>query len=345
MPDNPFSISFGREPGSAVSRMAQTSVIEESFSAQNPPVMAYMLTGVRGSGKTVLLTELSNRFRKQKDWIVIDLNPERDLLQSLGAALCNQAGLASVFQKAKLNLSLFGLGIEVDGIPPITDPEIAIDRMLEQVDKKKKKVLVTIDEVTSNAHMKVFAASYQIFIRHHLPLFALMAGLYENIDHLQNEKSLTFLHRTPKVKLEPLNTGAMADRYEELLRIDREKALEMARLTKGYPFAFQTLGYYCYREKALYTQILPKVRQALEEYVYRKIWSELSANDKRLVVAISESESGRVKEVREIAHMKGNEFTPYRERLIRKGIIQSEQYGYISFTLPFFDVFVKENSR
>lgn len=34
----------------------------------------YMITGVRGSGKTVMLTDISKHFRKDKDWIVIELN-------------------------------------------------------------------------------------------------------------------------------------------------------------------------------------------------------------------------------------------------------------------------------
>lgn len=41
--------------------------------------------------------------------------------------------------------------------------------------------------------------------------------------------------------------------------------------------------------------------------------------------------------------MTSNQFTPYRTRLIRKGIISGEVYGVVKFELPLFDQFVLEN--
>lgn len=62
--------------------------------------------------------------------------------------------------------------------------------------KSGKRLLVTIDEVTNNDFMKVFAGSFQIFVRQDLPVFLLATGLYENIDELQNEKTLPFIPGT-----------------------------------------------------------------------------------------------------------------------------------------------------
>ncbi len=70
-----------------------------------------------------------------------------------------------------------------------------------------------------------------------------MTGLYENIHNLQNEKTLTFLYRAPKIILEPLNYTAMIAKYKQIFSCDKEKAQEMAVLTKGYSYAFQLLGY------------------------------------------------------------------------------------------------------
>ena len=68
-----------------------------------------------------------------------------------------------------------------------------------------------------------------------------MTGLYENINSLQNEKSLTFLYRAAKIELKPLNLRTIAENYHSKLSVDEETALKMARLTKGYSFAFQVL--------------------------------------------------------------------------------------------------------
>ena len=45
-----------------------------------------MITGVRRSGKTVMLTDISKHFKNEKDWIVIELNPDRDMLQGFASA-------------------------------------------------------------------------------------------------------------------------------------------------------------------------------------------------------------------------------------------------------------------
>lgn len=56
----------------------------------------------------------------------------------------------------------------------------------------------------------------------------------------------------------------------------------MAVITKGYAFAYQVLGKYVWesKEKAVTEEILLKFDEALERYVYDKIWSELSDTDK-----------------------------------------------------------------
>lgn len=84
---NPFSLSFGIRPAELIERPVQAEEIMESFLSEYANQRTYMITGVRGSGKTVLLTELSARFRERKDWTVIPLSPESDMIHSLAAKL------------------------------------------------------------------------------------------------------------------------------------------------------------------------------------------------------------------------------------------------------------------
>lgn len=239
MNQNPYTVIFGKEPSQIISRSAQASLIIDTFCSDPPVQQIYMITGVRGSGKTVFMTEVSKKIRQMEEWIVIELNPERDLLNSLAAKLSSENVLAQIFQKAKINLSFFGFGLEIAGTAPVTDIETALTKMLESLKKHGKKILITIDEVTSSPEMRVFASAFQIFIRQELPLFLLMTGLYENINELQNERSLTFLYRAPKLELKPLNIGTIANNYRQTFRIDEESALRMAKLTRGYSFACQ----------------------------------------------------------------------------------------------------------
>lgn len=240
---NPFTLTFGKSPLELVERPLQTMEIVDTFTAETVNQQMFIITGVRGSGKTVMMTEIARRLREREDWVVIELNPATDLLQGMLAKLNSNKVCAAIIKSAKIDLSFFGFGVAIDGVPPLTDTETAIITILEKLKKQDKRLLITIDEVTNNDYMKVFAGSFQIFVRQDLPVFLLATGLYENIDELQNEKNLTFLFRAPKIQLKPLNQQAVMNKYKNIFQIDQDVAKQMAELTRGYPFAFQVLGY------------------------------------------------------------------------------------------------------
>lgn len=210
---NPFSLDFGREPYEMIPRLLLTDDLVRSFTAEYPSTHVSIITGVRGCGKTVFMTSICKRFQQEKDWVVVELNPDRDLLQNLAARLSEEKSLTEIFKSAKINLSAFGLGLQIEGTEPVRDIEVALDRMLESLKKHHKRVLIAIDEVSTTHDMKVFASAFQILLRRDLPIFLLMTGLYENIRTLQDQKTLTFLYRAPRTALTPLNIGRMADSY------------------------------------------------------------------------------------------------------------------------------------
>ena len=252
---NPFTLTFGRSPLESVDRPVQINEIIDAFTAEVSNQQMFIITGVRGSGKTVMMTEISHRLREKSDWTVIELNPATDLLTAMLAKLNSDQMCAGLIRSAKIDLSFFGFGVEIDGTSPITDAETAVIKILERMKKSGKRLLVTIDEMTNSESMKVFAGSFQILVRQELPVFLLGTGLYENIEELQNEKSLTFLYRAPKIQLKPLNNGAIVNKYKTIFNLSQEQAAEMAELTKGYPFAFQVLGYLTWNNEGDYHAI------------------------------------------------------------------------------------------
>ncbi len=340
--NNPFTLSFGKKPLQYISRIMQTNQIIESFNAEIPSNQIFMITGVRGSGKTVMMTNIADEIRADESWIVVELNPMRALLQSLAAKIYGIPEMHARFLKARLDFSAFGLGVSIEDAVPVTDIESVIERMLEQIQQDGKRLLITIDEAANSENIRIFASSFQIFIRRDYPIYLLMTGLYENLYDLQNDKSLTFLYRAPKLMLEPLNYTAVRKHYMDIFGLDMETAEKMTVLTKGYPFAFQVLGYLYWenREKDI-DDILPEYDQYLEEYVYGKIWSELSELDKKVLLEISVNQESRVLCIRERLQMKSELFAVYRERLKRKGVIDTREYGKIRLLLPRFAEFVK----
>ena len=224
---------FGKVPAQAVERPVQSTEIFETFTAGKPNQQVYMITGVRGSGKTVLLTEMSQRFGNEKDWIAVDLIPERDLLVSLTAELSARIGSRQLLKDAKFSLTTPIGGVEIDRMPPVTDVVVILDELLKDLTKKDKRVLVTVDETLSNKYVREFVSQFQVFLRKDYNIFLLMTGLYENIYELQNEKTLTFLYRAPKIEMPPLNLSAVAKKYQEVFKLDDKQAREMARMTNG----------------------------------------------------------------------------------------------------------------
>lgn len=340
--NNPFTLSFGKKPLQYISRIAQTNEIIENFMAQEPPNQIYMLTGVRGSGKTVMMTSIAGEIKEDERWIVVELNPTRDLLQSLAAKLYSLPEMHPYFIQAKLDFSALGLGVSLENAVPVMDIENAIEGMLTEIQKRDKRLLITIDEVVNCEYIRIFASSFQIFLRQNYPIFLLMTGLYENIYNLQNEDSLTFLYRAPKIVLEPLNYTAVRKKYMDIFGLNMEKAEEMTGLTGGYPFAFQVLGYLLWENKNIKTieEILPEYDQYLEEYVYGKIWSELSELDRKILVEMAVNREKKVKRIRDGMGLKSEQFAVYRERLKRKGVLDTSKYGEVSFILPRFAEFV-----
>ena len=79
---------------------------------------------------------------------------------------------------------------------------------------------------------------------------------------------------------------------------------------------------------------MPEYDQYLDEYVYSKIWSELSDLDKKIVTEMSLSGETQVKALRERLDMKSELFSVYR-------VIISKEYGKVTLALPRFDEFVK----
>lgn len=334
---NPFTLSFGKSPNEIISRYDYANEVISTFNSENPISNAYLIEGIRGSGKTVLMTSIEKELEKAKDWIIIDLNSTQDLLSDFAIKLIDSCKKMTDIFKKGFNVSIAGFGIGINGEEQKQNSISIIYDLLEKLNKKNKKVLITIDEVMNNEGMRYFASEFQILLRKDFKIFLLMTGLYENIFSIQNDPALTFLLRTPKIKLEPLSLAQITKTYQNIFKTDDETSKKLARITKGYAFAFQALGllYFDYKNSLPLEKILLKFDDLLDDFVYRKIWSGLSEQDKRVILAITDSKI-QVAEVCKKLNMTSSTFSKYRERLLNRGIIHSPQHGYVEIILPRF---------
>lgn len=339
--NNPFCLSFGREPDRFVERTDAYETITNTFNSISPSTNSYLIMGVRGSGKTVLMATIANEYRDYKDWVVISLNPMRDLLQMFAAGLYEDAKLKKHFIESSLNLSKFGIGFDVKNNPPVSDIQIALDKMVNIVKEQGKKILITIDDITKGDNIISFASAYQDLISKNYPVHLIMTGLYENIYSLQTDKRCSFLLRAERIMLKPLNMIGMKNQYKLTFNCSDDEAMRMASFTKGYSYAFQALGYIIWDSDCTLEEAIDKFDERMSEYCYDKIWEDLSDAERTIVILVAQNGKMKAKDIIEYTGCSAKTYSVQRDRLIKKGIIDGSEYGIVSFALPRFDEFVK----
>lgn len=334
---NPFTLTFGKLPNEYISRNDNIYDIVSCFDADNPVSQTFLIEGVRRSGKTVLMTAVSTELAESKKWIVVDLNQTQDLLKDLAMRLISACKKTPDIMKTGFNISFAGFGVGINDSSDFYDEISIIEEILDQLQKKEKRLLITIDEVSNNDNMRRFASQFQLFVRKDYPVFLIMTGLYDNIYAIQNDPSLTFLLRTPKIKTGPLGLNRIARQYSSIFEISGKEASDLAMITKGYAFAFQALGmlYYEHRNITDLGEIIIMLDDMLDDFVYKKIWADLSAKDRSIILSITE-DNMRVGDICKKNDMPSNSFSVYRDHLIKRGILISPQHGYLSIALPRF---------
>lgn len=343
---NPYTLNFGRIPNEYIGRDIIINEIVDTVNSEMVDSQAFKLVGIRGTGKTVTLTAIERELESDKRWIIVNLRYNADIIRDLISNLYSEIPFITKFVDANLNLSAFGIGLEISQKSPVSSMDVALKLLMEEIRRKKMRVLVTIDEVQKTEALIDFVQEFQILIRKDLPIYLIMAGLYEDIEDIENTDGLTFLLRAEKYEMKPLNTDVIRESYKETLKLSTDVANELATLTKGYAFAYQVIGYYMWEsgKKQINDLILSKVDAALREKVYEKIWSELRPMDKWFLSFIVKKDKMPVSELLELTKKNHNEWSSPRKRLIEKGVLEDIR-GMVIIKLPRFKEYVESEQR
>ena len=140
MKSNPFSLTFGKHPEKYISRYENTDMILSTFSSENPLSHTYLIEGVRGSGKTVLMTTISQQLSAGKEWIIVDLNSTRGLMDDLAHRLYDSCSNIPKLLDKGFNVSIAGVGIGIGGSAGFQDSISIITKLLSAAKKKNKKI-------------------------------------------------------------------------------------------------------------------------------------------------------------------------------------------------------------
>lgn len=340
--NSPFNITFGERPNNIIQRNNDFEMITNVFDSESPETKILVITGPRGCGKTVLLSSIKKYYDENDNWITVDINPNDDILEQLAAKIFESGKVKKLFIKTEFNFSFKGIGFSIKGKEPISNVYALLDKMFIYLKGKKVKVLITIDDISSNEFTKVFSHSYQSFLREKYDTYLLMTGLYENIDKLEKITNLTFLARAPKIYLNKLSLRAITLSYMSIFKITENDALLLAKQTNGYAYGYQLLGSILYKSNKtkIDEEVLNKYDILLEDNSYSLIWDSLSNSEKKILFSIVKTR-GTINEIIIDSGFNNSYIQVYKKKLIKKGILEDGIRGKLIFSLPRFQEFVE----
>ena len=156
MQTNPFNPTFGDVPQVLVNKhQVPAQDLAQLIESSNYP-RAIFITGVRGSGKTVLLTKTEKELARQPKCCVIDLLNNETLIEDLKQQLAQAA--ANLVEKGLAKLSsLSAAGTTLEFQAPGASDQVVIRQLLEKIKQQGKYVVVVIDEVDNSPVIREFA--------------------------------------------------------------------------------------------------------------------------------------------------------------------------------------------
>lgn len=227
-----------------------------------------------------------------------------------------------------------------------TNLQGVIRQLVAKLSKKGIYVLITIDEVEANSEIKQFASFYQLLVRENYLINLMMTGLPENISDLQNDKVLTFLLWRQRIALSALNLTEVKLSYAKVfanseIEVDDQTLNQLAKMTKGYSYTFQLLGYLIWNEgrkegkidEKLIEQVKADYLLQLDQNAYSKIFSSLSEQDQNFVFTMAKEDTDKVdiSKIREKMHKTSGYIAMYSKRLMDDQVITASGYGKVSF--------------
>jgi hypothetical protein len=357
----PFNPLFGKKPEVYIGREGLRDEILDSLYEENGVYRTCLITGLRGMGKTALLTDIEMELRDEKDWIVVSTSMSKDLLEdvvgNLQLEIYNRQN--SIPNIESINLSVFGVGVRLD-VPREYNPknfQTIMKKCLRELAQINVGVLFTIDEVTNTSQMRAFVSTYQVLLRENYDIALLAAGLPHNVDGLISDEVLTFMRRATMINLERINLSMIKTAYQITfdkggIKLEGNSLDLLSVTTRGYPYLFQLLGSELWRlDKKVITEedvglASVHARDKLFADVHSIVFRELSDMDQQFLMAMSEDPlETKIINLRERLEKSPGVISKYRERLMRMGIIDSEKYGTLQFVLPYMREFLFEKQK
>jgi hypothetical protein len=364
---NPFTPGFGLTPMILAGRDVAIEEFTAALAGNVPEARAILISGARGSGKTVLLTEFKE-LALEAGWVDLRLHTSSSSLaeELRSQAIAHLRDLDPEAESSRLTsagVSALSAGRDIlqryDGeVEPLTT---ILDRLAALTEAEGGGVLITLDELQSvdPGQLHALTQHVQDLIGSGHAVGFIAAGVRTGVDALLAHERTTFLRRAHRIEVGSVDVGTAAEAIRMTVAdtaktITPEAAVLAGEISQGYPYLIQLIGSKAWQNSGDADTIEIEdvsgarghVIAAMVKNVHGPALRGLSARKREYLLAMLEDEGPS--SVGDIAQRMGidprNQST-YRERLIEDELIRPASRGFVEYALPYLGEALRHESR
>lgn len=364
MVDFIFKPSFGNKPSVLIGRDDVLRKIREGLKVpQGTRERSSLIIGQRGMGKTVMLLEAYEMAGDLGFVATSPISATDGLLQKIVEQIndiCKEKVGGFSFNITGFNAGAFGFEIGVQFSKDETVGKsfsYVMKRMCKALTDNNIGTLFVIDEVQSNhRELKNFITTFQEMHGMGLNVAVLFAGLPSTISTTLNDDVLTFLNRSRKIYLQPIDKYEIYKYYMTVFKhvgvfVPLPCLEEMASATKGSPYMMQLIGHHLLNiAEENVTVGARNVKNAIaranhdyEEDVCGAIIKNVSPEDLEFLIAMSADEDdSNFSDI--INRLNCNQvlYQIYKRRLLDSGIVNQPSSDTVGFAIPQMREYIRE---
>ena len=381
---NPYTPNAGAEPQAVVGRDDQLDSFDLLLARieRGRTEQSMIITGLRGVGKTVLL----GQFRVKalaREWVVIELEVSKhddaefrsDISGRLRTALLELSPrarwterfvhAAAVLKSFTISVDAAGslsAGVDVEAAEGFADhANLAMDltdvflSLGEAAHERGRGVVLLFDEIQflGRTQLEALIEALHKMVQRKLPITMVGAGLPQIAELAGDAKSYAErLFKFPAIEnLPPDDARAALSRpaEDEGARLSADALDEAIKITGGYPYFIQELGYAVWTVAEGPVITMEDVRQAVPAYEAKldasffRVRLDRATDLQRAYLRAMAQLGPTAQKAADVADLMGRSSTnlgPTRAELINMGLLYTPEHGYAAFTVPHFDKFM-----
>lgn len=383
---NPYTPGAGTKPPALAGRDRELAHFELLLGRleRGRPERSMMISGLRGVGKTVLLTTFED-VALERGWVPAFTEVRHDTeLRPLMARMARRVLLAMSRTdrvKDRVHRALgvlkafslrtpdgFDLSVEVDALTGTADSgdlEDDLSELLLEMGRAAQEagsgIVLLLDEIQflDRAALEALIAGLHRVAQRELPL-ALVAGGLPSIPRLAGEAKSYAERLFTFPRIGSLTDAAAA---EALVRPAREEGVEFSdgavesvlELTEAYPYFIQEYGRHAWQaatespiDREDVERARPSAQADLDEGFFTVRFERATTAERRYMAAMAALGAGGQASgqvAQRLGYSDPAQASVVRANLIDKGLIYSPDYGVVDFTVPHFAGFMQRNFR